>query len=124
MAEKEVADLTVENARLKKLLVDSIAGVKESELNANFESESENVGNLNDELGVLRSKFLSSCVLVEQLTKTGEESAELIAQAMELIRELKNGSAGLSQRQYEEINEWLRRAKGLSGRSYSGEFES
>lgn len=135
MAEKEICDLQSENARLKKLFVDSMAGgsapistgigaadgnsTSSLGQNANIvrHGNKECVDNLNDELEVSRSKFLSSCVLVDQLTTTNHHLNGTINEAAEIIRDLKN-TASLTQEQYEHINGWLRKTNQTSYSSF------
>lgn len=125
MAEKEISDLQTENTRLKKLLVDSIAGSplgtasnpNSHRHTTNAHGVTESFDNLNDELEVWRSKFLSSCVLVEQLQTHNHDLYETISEASEIIKTLKS-KASLTQQQYEGINEWLRKTKGYPSKAH------
>jgi hypothetical protein len=119
MAEKEVNEMQSENSRLKKLLVDSMTGTisssQPSPLNSNYANRNshrvnEPFDNLNDEIEVWRSKFLSSCVLVEQLSKDNQMLNGSINAASELLKDLKN-TLPLTPSQYELINQWLRENK-------------
>lgn len=129
MAHKEINDLQSENTRLKKLLVDSMSGsslspnsmgrvgingpMNQNAQTTNFHHRNnECVDNLNDELEVWRSKFLSSCVLVDQLTKDNHDVKGTVYEAAEIIKDLKN-TASLTQGQYENINEWLRKTNNM-----------
>jgi len=111
IAEKDNHELHKENVRLKKLLVDSLSGdlyhhsVNDGDLGS--PSTNESVDALSNEIEVWRSKFLSSCVLVEQLTRENGVLNDSIGCAVNIFRDLKLSSS-LTQTQYEEINAWLR----------------
>ena len=122
--EKDITELRNENTRLKKMLVDSLAGFGSPpssssvvfspgahpsfQLGSNGNSFSESVDNLTDEIEVWRSKFLSSCVLVEQLTKENQEWKSRSSSAAELFREIKHTSeVSLTPLLFNKINSWL-----------------
>jgi len=120
MFEKEVNELQTENSRLKRMLVDSLAGtptqtasiMNKNLANGNAHRISESFDNLNDEIEVWRSKFLSSCVLVEQLNKDSHTLNQTVQSAAEILTDLKH-SLSLTPKQYESVNEWFRQAKPL-----------
>lgn len=122
IAEKDISDLQAENARLKKLMVDSMTGTVGSDTSYNTSGEplgTESFDNLNDEIEVWRSKFLSSCVLVDQLSKENRDMKMQISAAANLFREIKN-TAGLTPGLYDQINYWLNRnALGINQFDYN-----
>ncbi|ODN03178.1 hypothetical protein Ocin01_03503 [Orchesella cincta] len=114
IAEKDNHDLHKENIRLKKLLVDSLSGdlyhsMTDGDLvsSSNTASTNESVDTLSNEIEVFRSKFLSSCVLVEQLTRENGVLNDAMGCATNIFRDLKL-TGSLTSTQYEEINAWLR----------------
>jgi len=120
MAEKEILDLQSENAKLKKLLLDSMTVSTNSSTNASYadngnsnHDQKESFDNLTDEIEVWRSKFLSSCVLVEQLTRDNQMLNDSINFACEVLQDLKN-TLPLTPLQYEVVSEWLRKNRMMS----------
>lgn len=108
MAEKDILELQTENIRLKRLFIDSIAGPVNPQQSdpTNSTITVESFDNLADEIEVWRSKFLSSCVLVEQLTKENQDLKGSGTSAIDLFREIKN-TASLTPILYEQINSWI-----------------
>ncbi|CAL8118826.1 unnamed protein product [Orchesella dallaii] len=113
IADKDNHELHKENIRLKKLLVDSLSGDLYHSMTDDLGSAShaastnESVDALSNEIEVWRSKFLSSCVLVEQLTRENGVLNEGLGSATNIFRDLKM-TGSLTSTQYEEINAWLR----------------
>ncbi|CAG7713019.1 unnamed protein product [Allacma fusca] len=123
--EKDINELRTENTRLKKMLVDSLSGFgsppsadvtqavqRSIQIDANGSSMSESVDNLSDEIEVWRSKFLSSCVLVEQLTKENQDWKRRVNSAADLFRETKqNADVVLTPVLFDKINTWLHQCR-------------
>lgn len=113
IAEKDNDYLHRENMKLKKLLVDSLSG---DILHGRSDVNSDNIGgisvndsvdNLSSEIEVWRSKFLSSCVLVEQLTRENGALNESVGTAANILKDIKLYSS-LSPTHFEKVNIWLK----------------
>jgi len=121
IAEKDNNDLHKENTRLKKLLVDSLSGDiipgrASDHLNGSTVhpgANNESVDALSNEIEVWRSKFLSSCVLVDQLTRENGSLHDAVGSAANILKEIKLASS-LSPEHFEEVNAWLRQNRETS----------
>jgi len=108
MSEKDIQDLRIENARLKRLLVDTLSGSPQVQApqGAGANRMQDSVDSLSNEIQVWRSKFLSSCVLVEYLTKEKEDLLHVTARALELFKEIK-ATVDLTPELYEGMRTWI-----------------
>jgi len=110
ISEKDIQELRTENARLKRLLVDTLSGSYEVPVadaqSAKANKMQESVESLSNEIQVWRSKFLSSCVLVEQLTKEKEDLVRATGGAAELFKEIK-ANVDLTPELYNSLREWI-----------------
>lgn len=107
IAEKDNYDLHKENIRLKKLLVDSLSGDVIHDSTRPNPSTNESVDALSNEIEVWRSKFLSSCVLVEQLTRENGVLNEAVGSATTILKDVKLSSS-LPQDVFDSVNAWIR----------------
>lgn len=119
ISEKDNDELHKQNVRLKKLLVDSLAGdilhhgMAHKDADGAVMTTSESEDTLSNEIEVWRSKFLSSCVLVEQLTKENGVLNDAIGAAGSILKDIKLSST-LAPAHYERVNTWLRANKIVS----------
>jgi len=118
VAEKDVIEIRNENIRLKKMLVDTLSGgppIRSEEFLSGNDAHltSEKADNLADNIEVWRSKFLSSCILVEQLSKENQQHHEHFKTALEIFRAMKH-EGSLSSAQFEAVNNWMRKAQSFN----------
>jgi len=130
--DKDISELQSENARLKKLLVDSMSGSRQvlqtHEMGldpfslgpeGNSSSISESFDNLSDEIEVWRSKFMSSCILVEQLNSENRALRGNESTASQLFRDIKD-NATLTPELFQQINQWLHHRSTIKSDFYTG----
>jgi hypothetical protein len=126
MAEKDISELQAENTRLKRLFVDSMSGPaypQQASAPTNSSITTESYDNLADEIEVWKSKFLSSCVLVDQLSKENQDLKASSAVAVQLYRDIKD-TTNLTPELFEQINSWTHQVQQTKALAAQDSFSS